>query len=104
MSDDVSWGIVGTGHIAATFARDLQLLPDARLVAVGSRREQTADDFGRRFDAPNRHGSYEDLVADPDVDVVYVATPHPEHYRNARAALEAGKPVLVEKPFTVNAA
>jgi predicted dehydrogenase len=70
---------------------------------VGSRRTATAEAFGDRFDIPNRHGSYESLVADPEVDVVYVATPAPMHLDGARLALRAGKPVLVEKPFTTNA-
>ncbi|HYS35527.1 MAG TPA: Gfo/Idh/MocA family oxidoreductase, partial [Pseudonocardiaceae bacterium] len=72
------------------------------VVAVGSRSD--ADPFADRFGIPNRHGSYESLVSDPDVDVVYVATPHPMHHDNAVLALRAGKPVLVEKPFTMNAA
>lgn len=97
------WGILGTGKIAATFARDLQLLPDHRLTAVGSRTPERAADFARRFVTPRPHASYESLVGDPDVDVVYVATPHPAHAEGALLALSAGKPVLVEKPFTVNA-
>jgi predicted dehydrogenase len=98
------WGIIGTGGIAATFARDLQLLSDARTVAVGSRTQAGADRFGDRFDIPARHGSYEQLVADPAVDAVYVATPHPGHHAATRLALEAGKPVLCEKVFTINQA
>jgi predicted dehydrogenase len=74
-----------------------------RAVAVGSRQLESANRFADRFDIPNRHASYEALVADPDVDVVYVATPHPMHHFNALLALRAGKPVLVEKPFTMNA-
>jgi predicted dehydrogenase len=74
------------------------------VVAVGSRRRATADEFADRFDVPNRHASYEDLVADSEVDVVYVSTPHPLHHPDALLALRAGKPVLVEKPFTMNAA
>jgi predicted dehydrogenase len=101
-SDTIGWGIIGTGHIASTFARDLQLLDDARLVAVGSRSRSTAEDFADRFTVPHRHPSYADLVADPDVDVVYVSTPHPGHHDAALLAIEAGKAVLVEKPFTLN--
>src|SRR5690349_1266109 len=103
MSEPLRWGLIGTGGIAATFAEDLTLTDSGRVAAVGSRRMDTADRFADRFDIPNRHASYEALVADPDVDVVYVATPHPMHHGNALLALDAGKPVLVEKPFTMNA-
>ena len=98
------WGILGTGGIAHTFATDLRLTRTGEIVAVGSRSAVTARAFGDEFDIPHRHGSYADLVADPDVDVVYVATPHPMHHDNAVLALRAGKHVLVEKPFTMNAA
>ncbi len=98
------WGIIGTGSIARTFARDLALVAGGDVVAVGSRTPVGAAAFAREFDVDHAHGSYDDLVADPDVDVVYVATPHPLHYDNARLALAAGKHVLVEKPFTMTAA
>ncbi len=97
------WGIIGTGGIASSFATDLRLLPDAELVAIGSRRQHTADAFADRFDVARRHTSYESLVEDPDVDVVYVSTPHPGHHPAAMLALEARKAVLCEKPFTLNA-
>jgi predicted dehydrogenase len=103
MGDEIRWGIIGTGGIASAFADDLRLLPDTSVVAVGSRRQETADEFGERFDVPHRYPSYEALVEDPDVDVVYVATPHPGHHPAALMAIEAGKAVLVEKPFTLNA-
>jgi predicted dehydrogenase len=99
----VRWGIVGSGGIANTFATDLQLTGSGEVVAVGSRRKESADEFADKFGIPHRHDSYESLVADPDVDVVYVATPHPRHRDDAVLALRAGKPVLVEKPFTMNA-
>jgi len=102
-SDPIRWGILGTGAIAAAFATGLQSLPDAELVAVGSRAAASANAFADRFGAPRRHGSYAALTADPEVDIVYIATPHPMHHTAARLCLEAGKPVLVEKPFTVNA-
>jgi predicted dehydrogenase len=102
MTDTIRWGIIGTGHIASDFTGDLALLDDATAVAVGSRQQQTADDFADRFDVPHRHARYEDLVADPDVDAVYVSTPHPAHHAAALLAIEAGKAVLVEKPFTLN--
>ena len=99
----IRWGILGTGRIASDLAADLAHLPDADLVAVGSRRQATAEAFGDRFDVPHRHGSYEALVADPDVDVLHVATPHPFHAEHATMALEAGTAVLCEKPLTINA-
>ena len=74
------------------------------MVAVGSRHQGSADRFADEFGIPNRHASYEALVADPEVDVVYVATPHPWHHANTLLALEAGQPVLVEKAFTMSAA
>ena len=100
----IRWGIIGTGLIANCFAKDLQVTDSGLVVAVGSRSRDSADRFANNYDIPNRHDSYEALVSDPDVDVVYVATPHPMHHANAVLALEAGKPVLVEKAFTMNAA
>jgi predicted dehydrogenase len=104
MTERLRWGIIGTGGIATAFANDLQLLDDAELVAVGSRAQDTADAFGAKAGARNRHPSYESLVGDPDVDAVYVSTPHPGHHSATRLALEAGKPVLCEKPFMLNVA
>lgn len=101
--DRLRWGILGTGGIAARFAADLALSGVGRVVAVGSRTDGAAERFANRFDVAARHGSYEALVDDGDVDAVYVATPHPFHHANAMLALEAGKAVLVEKPFTMNA-
>src|SRR5690349_18690394 len=98
------WGILGCGSIAHAFATGLQALPDATLQAVGSRSQEKADSFGEKYGAPNRHGSYAALAEDPEVDVVYIATPHPMHAGDMTLCLEAGKPVLCEKPFTVNAA
>jgi predicted dehydrogenase len=104
MMEPLHWGVIGTGGIAATFAADLKLTDSGRVVAVGSRHQESADRFADEFDIPHRHASYEELVADPDVDVVYVATPHPMHHANTLLALEAGRPVLVEKAFTMNGA
>ncbi|MFL6100553.1 MAG: Gfo/Idh/MocA family protein [Actinomycetales bacterium] len=100
----IRWGVIGTGGIAGKFAKDLQLLPDAELVAVGSRAQATADAFGDTWGAPRRYPSYAELVGDPDVDAVYVSTPHPMHRDDALLAIEAGKAVLCEKAFTINAA
>jgi predicted dehydrogenase len=94
---------MATGWIADLFVRDLQLT-GRRITAVGSRSQQKAEAFAEQFQIPKAHGSYEALVADPNVDIVYVATPHPMHANNALMALNAGKHVLVEKAFTVNAA
>ena len=104
MTDPIRWGILGAGRIASTFCDDLALLDDHVVVAAGSRRPGGADEFAARFDVPHVHGSWDDLVADPEVDVVYVATPHPAHHAGALLALQAGKHVLVEKPFTMDAA
>jgi predicted dehydrogenase len=103
MTEPVGWGLIGTGGIAESFAADLMFTDSGRPAAVGSRHMDSANRFADQFDIPNRHASYEALVADPDVDVVYVATPHPMHYANTLLALRAGKPVLVEKAFTMNA-
>ncbi|MFP1603529.1 Gfo/Idh/MocA family protein [Microbacterium sp. 2216-1] len=97
------WGILATGGIAAAFASDLRTA-GLDLVAVGSRSQESADAFAARFDIPRAHGSYEALAADPEVDIIYVATPHPMHHADARLALEHGKHALVEKAFTVNRA
>jgi predicted dehydrogenase len=97
------WGILGTGGIAMAFVSDLQLTGSGVVGAVGSRSQGSADRFADAFGIERRHSSYESLVADPAVDVVYVATPHPMHRDNAILALNAGKPVLVEKPFAMNA-
>ncbi|HKT02896.1 MAG TPA: Gfo/Idh/MocA family oxidoreductase [Rugosimonospora sp.] len=98
------WGILATGGIAGTFATDLKLLPQAELVAVGSRRRETAQAFAAKHDIPRAYGSWAELAADPDLDVVYVATPHGAHYEATRLCLAAGKPVLCEKPFTLDRA
>jgi len=99
----VRWGIIGRGWIAEFFAAGLRALTDAELVAVGSRRQQTAEEFGDKLGVPRRHGSHEALANDPGVDVIYVATPHQAHKRTTLLCLAAGKPVLCEKPFAINA-
>ena len=100
----IRWGILATGGIAHAFARDLALQPDCEVVAVGSRSQASADAFGDEFGVPHRHASYQALVNDPDVDAVYVSTPHPGHHDAALLAINAGKAVLVEKPFAMDAA
>lgn len=106
MAETIRWGILATGKIAHTFARDLALVPDTEITAVGSRRPEAARAFSDEHTrgSATAHGSYEELVADPAVDVVYVATPHALHLENARTAFEAGKHVLCEKPLTLTTA
>ena len=98
------WGIISTGRIANDFAEGVSQLADATVLAVGSRTQEAADVFGERHGVERCHDSYEALAADPDLDAVYVATPHPFHAPNCIMCLEAGKAVLCEKPFTINAA
>jgi predicted dehydrogenase len=98
-----NWGIIGTGGIARAFATDLQRLPDHKVAAVGSRSMQKGQAFAAEFADCTAYGSYEELVSDPKIDGIYVATPHPTHVSSTLLALLAGKPVLCEKPFAVNA-
>lgn len=107
-TDPIRWGILATGSIAEKFANDLALVPGNELVAVGSRRVEAARAFAERHGADGdgtvrAHGSYDDLAADPDVDVIYVATPHGRHLDDVRLCLAAGKHVLCEKALTMNA-
>jgi len=102
MTQGIRWGILATGGIAHSFTEDL-ILTGHTVQAVGSRSQAAADAFAAEFGIPNAHASYEALVNDPEVDVVYVSTPHPFHAANATLALNAGKHVLVEKAFTLNA-
>ncbi|WP_432825494.1 Gfo/Idh/MocA family protein [Dactylosporangium sp. CA-092794] len=107
MTDHLRWGILGTGVIAQIFTRDLTLA-GFPVAAVGSRSIDKARSFasggahGVTFDVGRAHGSYQALLEDPHVDVVYVATPNPFHAEHAIAALRAGKHVLVEKPFVMS--
>lgn len=102
MSEQIRWGILATGGIAHSFTRDL-LLAGLVVRAVGSRSQESADAFAAEFGIPTAHPRYEDLVADPGVDIVYVSTPHPFHAKNAMLALNSGKHVLIEKPIALNA-
>jgi predicted dehydrogenase len=99
----LGWGIIGPGRIASTFAESLAAHTRQRIVAVGSRSSDTAASFARHFDRCDAVGSYEELVKHPAVNIVYVSTPHSFHHQCVLLALEAGKHVLVEKPFAVNA-
>ncbi|MDQ0863314.1 Gfo/Idh/MocA family protein [Arthrobacter globiformis] len=98
----IRWGILGTGFIAGLQTQDLAE-NGFTVQAVGSRNAESSKAFSEKFAIPTAHASYEALVADPDVDVVYIASPHTYHHAHALLALNAGKHVLVEKPFTINA-
>jgi predicted dehydrogenase len=98
----VRWGILGLGNIARAFAEGLRHVPGARLEACASRDQGKADGFGEKWDVPRRHGSYEALAADPDIDAIYVATPHPLHREACLLCIERGKAVLCEKPMGIN--
>jgi len=102
MSNRIRWGILGTGGIANSFVKDLKATGH-QVTAVGSRTCEAAERFAAQHGIARAHASYEALVHDDQVDVVYVSTPHPFHLSNALLALEAGKHVLVEKPLTINA-
>lgn len=97
-----SWGILGPGGIARAFAKDLTLLEGHTVGAVGSRSLSNAQSFADDFGG-TAYGSYEELINDSTIDAIYVATPHPAHHDNVISALDAGKAVLCEKPFAVNA-
>jgi predicted dehydrogenase len=98
----IRWGILGTGGIARSFTQDLKLHESAQVVAVGSRTPETAAKFAQEFNIPHAYSSYEELAHAPDVDIIYIATPHPFHRENAISCLLGGKAVLCEKPFTIN--
>jgi predicted dehydrogenase len=99
---EIKWGILGPGWIARKFAAGLKVVDNAQLFAVGSRNIDNAEKFAKEFNVPRTYGSYQELVKDPDVDVIYIATPHILHYENTLLCLENGKHVLCEKPFAMN--
>jgi len=103
LNKKIHWGIIGTGDIAKKFAAGLMVLSDSELVAVASRARKTADAFGDIFHVAKRHDNYQSLAQDPDVNVVYISTPHSLHKENTLMCLRAGKSVLCEKPFAINA-
>ena len=98
----IRWGILGCGRIARKFAADLKLVDDAELIAVGARALSTAEAFASDFPSKHIHGSYEALVSDPEVDVIYVATPHALHHQHVMLCLKHKKAVLCEKAFAIN--
>lgn len=102
MTEKIRWGIIGTGNIASSFANDFKFSKGGELHAVASRSEQTAVEFADKFGIHKRYASYSELFTDPDIDVVYIATPHTLHFENTREALRSGKAVLCEKPLSTN--
>ncbi|PWT75287.1 MAG: oxidoreductase [Bacteroidetes bacterium] len=103
MSGKIRWGILGCGRIARKFAADLKYVEDAELVAVGSRSQAIADEFAASFPVTFRHDSYEALASNPEVDIIYVASPHGLHHNHVLMCLERKKAVLCEKAFALNA-
>jgi len=103
MKTKVNWAILGTGKIAEKFAEALQYVDNAQLYAVGSRQEHTAISFAQKFSIEKAYGSYEKMLADSEIDVVYIASPHVMHYKHTIMCLKSGKAVLCEKPFAMNA-
>lgn len=102
MSKKYNWGIIGLGNIAHKFAEDLLLVEEANLFGVASRNSEKAKSFSEKFRADKYYGTYQELADDPQIDVVYIATPHPFHFENTMMCLEAGKAVLCEKVFGMN--
>lgn len=102
MEKKVRWGILGCGGIAEKFAEDLQFTSNSKFTACGSRSIDKANQFSEKYGGEHAFGSYEELAECDDVDIVYVATPHPMHFENSMLCLENGKAVLCEKPFTLN--
>lgn len=100
----IRWGIVSAGNIAATFARDIGHVPNAKLAAVAARNHAAASSFAETHDIDVAYEGYDRLFADENIDAIYVATPHTLHLQNSIDALQAGKAVLCEKPITINAA
>jgi predicted dehydrogenase len=103
MSKLIKWAIMGTGTIANSFANGLKVLEDAQLYAVASRSKGKAEEFGMKYGAVKAYDSYEELVKDKEIDIVYIATPNTAHKDNILLCLNNGKSVLCEKPFTINA-
>ncbi|WP_203915058.1 Gfo/Idh/MocA family protein [Rhizocola hellebori] len=104
MANKIRWGVLATGGIATRFVNDLKNVPDAEVVAVGSRTAETAVAFQEAHGIPRAHGSWAELAHDPDVDIIYIATPHSHHHAAGLVCLHAGKPLLVEKAFTLDLA
>lgn len=104
MQKTYNWAIIGPGKIAHRFAESLKVIPNAQLYAVASRSKQRADDFAQKFNIPQVYTSYEDLIKDSNVDIVYIATTNNLHYQHTMLALTHNKAVLCEKPSTMSSA
>ena len=104
MTEEIRWGIVGPGRIAENVVKDFAVVDGARAVAVASRSADRAQAFAARHGIERAYGSYAEIIADPDIDVLYVATPHTHHHALALGALRAGKALLIEKSFTATTA
>lgn len=103
MQKDFKWGIIGPGRIALKFAEAVHKLDGTSIHAIASRSTQEPEQLRKSFSSEKCYNSYEEIVEDPDIDAIYVATPHRFHYENAKLCMQAEKPVLCEKSFTVNA-
>ena len=101
--NNIQWGILATGKIAHKFADDFKQVTNGKIIAVASRSQENANNFAAQYNIERAYSSYEKLVSDPDIDIIYVATPHNLHYANTLLCLQHNKAVLCEKPFTVNA-
>jgi predicted dehydrogenase len=102
MQKQINWGILGTGNIANRFTESLKVIPNATIAAVGSRSSITANAFANKYGIKKSYASYQELVNDPDVDIIYISTPQSVHYENTLLCLNAGKHVLCEKPLALN--
>ena len=99
-----NWGVIGPGNIANTFAKAIASSKKGKILAVASRSKERASDFANTYQIEKTYSDYQQMLADPNIDIIYIATPHNFHYQQAKMCLEAGKHVLVEKPCTVNSA
>ncbi len=102
MNQTIRWGILGCGKIARKFASDLQWVENAKLVAIAAREQLSADAFAKDFPVEYKHNSYKALAENPEVDVIYIATPHALHYEHVMLCLQHKKALLVEKAFAIN--
>ncbi len=104
MTEKIKWGVISPGKIAHAFAKGIKTIPDAEIVAVASSSKKRAETFAKKYKVPKAYDAYATLVADPNVDAVYISSLHHQHFEHSMLALEAGKHVLCEKPMTVTAA